>query len=65
MISVGKVDLPWREGITVADLLRELDDTKRYPAARVNGETVLNADFHKTIIPDGSKIYLIPMMAGG
>ena len=65
MIKVGNKYVGWREGMTMAQLLADLGDERRYPAARVNGETILSADFQKTFIPDDAEVYLLPMMAGG
>ncbi len=65
MIKVGEVKRPWSEGMTVADLLAELDDGSTYAVVRVNEEYVSRPNFGKTPIPDGAQIYLIPMIAGG
>ena len=65
MIKVKGRDFPWRAGMTVGDLLRDLNDSYPYAVVRINGKHVSRPDFEKTPIPDGSEIYLIPMVAGG
>jgi thiamine biosynthesis protein ThiS len=65
MIKVGKKDVPWRAGMTVADLLKDLGDPYQYAVVRVNDKTVSSPDFHKAQIPDDSEVFLIPMIAGG
>jgi sulfur carrier protein ThiS len=65
MIKVGKKDLPWREGMTVSDLLKDLGDPYPYAVVRVNDKTVSKPNFCKTQIPDNSEVFLIPMIAGG
>ncbi|MBW1976700.1 MAG: sulfur carrier protein ThiS [Deltaproteobacteria bacterium] len=65
MIKVGKKIIPWREGMSVADLLNDLKDPYAYPVVKVNGKLVSRIDFEKTLIPDNSEVYLIPMVAGG
>ncbi len=65
MITVGDEKRPWSEGMTVADLLADLDDGDTYAVVRVDDEYISRPNFGKTRIPDGAQIYLIPMIAGG
>jgi thiamine biosynthesis protein ThiS len=65
MIRVKGKELPWREGMTVADLLRELNDPYPYAAVRIDGHVISRHNFEKTSIPDGTEIFLIPMISGG
>lgn len=65
MIKVGDREIPWREGMTVADLIRALDDPYPYAVVRINGKTVSRPNFEKTLVPDQSEVFLIPMVAGG
>ncbi len=65
MIKVGKKDLPWREGMTVADLLKDLGDSFPYEVVRINEKTVSKPNFDKTLVPDNSEVFLIPMITGG
>jgi sulfur carrier protein ThiS len=65
MVRAGDVEFPWQEGMTVSDILHQLDDGYPYPVARVNGRLVSRPDFHRATIPDGSEVFLIPLIAGG
>jgi thiamine biosynthesis protein ThiS len=65
MIKVSGKDLAWREGMTVADLLRELDDAHPYAVVRINNTYVSRPNFENTMVPDGSEVFLIPLLAGG
>jgi thiamine biosynthesis protein ThiS len=65
MIRVRGKERPWREGMTVADLLKELNDPYPYAVVRIDGRVISMPHFEKTVIPDGAEIFLIPMIAGG
>jgi thiamine biosynthesis protein ThiS len=65
MIRVRGKEYPWREGMTVADLLKELNDPYSYAVVRIDGRVVSRPNFEKTAIPDGAEVFLIPMIAGG
>jgi sulfur carrier protein len=65
MIKVSGKKRAWHEGMTVADLLKELDDTHRYAVVRINETYVSRPKFEETTIPDGSEVFLVPMIAGG
>ncbi|MFO7739123.1 MAG: sulfur carrier protein ThiS [Desulfatiglandaceae bacterium] len=65
MIKVKGKDFAWREGMSVADLLTELNDAYPYAVVRVNNTLVSRPDFDRTLVPDNSEIFLIPMIAGG
>ena len=65
MITIGDQKRPWSEGMTVADLLADIEDEGQYAVVRVNEDYVSRPNFGKTLIPDGAQIHLIPMIAGG
>jgi thiamine biosynthesis protein ThiS len=65
MITVNGKKAPWREGMTVADLLKDLDDSYTYILVRINDKQVSRPHFDKTLIPDNSEVFLVPMVAGG
>ncbi|MBN2125110.1 MAG: sulfur carrier protein ThiS [Deltaproteobacteria bacterium] len=65
MIRVKGKQIPWREGMTVADLLRELKDPYPYAVVRINDRTVSGPNFEKTLVPDHSEVFPIPLVAGG
>lgn len=65
MIRVRGKEHPWRKGMTIADLLRELDDPYPYAVVRMDGQVISRPNFEKTAIPDGAEILPVPMIAGG
>ncbi len=65
MIHVGDKQVTWREGLTVEKLLEALDKGDFYAVVRVNGKLVSRPKFARTPVPDGSRVELIPMVAGG
>jgi thiamine biosynthesis protein ThiS len=66
MITVGdQMQIPWRAGMTVQDLLGQVPEGHDCAAVRVNGRVVARPRFDDTPVPDGAQIYLVPMIVGG
>ena len=65
MVRIGGKEIAWREGVTVADLLKELGDPYPYAVARIGDRLVSRPDFDKATVPDGSEIFLLPLVSGG
>lgn len=65
MIEVDEKPLPWSENMTMASLLKTLENVEFCAVARLNGRLVSSPKFAETIIPDNSKIQLLPLVAGG
>lgn len=65
MISVDGKNFPWQEGMTVADLIKKLEDQYHYVVVRVNNKYISKPNFEKTLIPDNAQVHLMPMIAGG
>ena len=65
MITVSGKKFAWREGMTIADLLDDLQDPHSYAVVRINEIYVTRPNFETTTVPDGSEVFLIPMVAGG
>lgn len=65
MIQVADKQIAWREGMTVSDLLNELEDPEPYAVVRINSQYVTRPNFEHTLVPDDSEVFLIPMIAGG
>lgn len=65
MIRVDGKERPWREGMTIAELLRELNNSHSYAVVRVNDKHISRPYFEKTQIPDHSEVFLISLIAGG
>jgi sulfur carrier protein ThiS len=65
MVRIGDKEFPWREGLTVSDLLKEIGDPYPYAVARIGDSVVSRPDFDKTVVPRNSEVFLIPMIVGG
>ena len=65
MLEVNDEKVPWREGMTVTDLLNGLEDAHPYAVVRINDKYVSKPHFDDYEIPDNAEIYLIPMVVGG
>jgi len=65
MIKVADHTIKWREGMTISDLLSEINDPHPYAVVRINETYISRPNFDKTTIPDDAQVYLIPMVAGG
>ncbi len=65
MIRVNGKPWPWKEGMTVSDLLETMENTRFCAVVRINETTVSKPHFAKTRIPDNAEVFLIPMIAGG
>jgi thiamine biosynthesis protein ThiS len=65
MIKVADHTIAWHEGMTVSDLLSEINDPYPYAVVRINETYVSRPNFDGTTIPDEAEVYLIPMVAGG
>lgn len=65
MIRVADREHPWRPGLTLADLLAEIDAPETVPVVRIGEQYVSRPNFARTPVPDGVEVFLIPMIAGG
>jgi thiamine biosynthesis protein ThiS len=65
MIEVNGCKVAWYEGMTISELLGEIDDTHHYPVVRIGDKYVSRPNFDKTTVPDNSEVFLISMIAGG
>lgn len=65
MIEVDEKQVPWSENLTMASLLEALDNVEFCSVVRLNGRLVSSPKFAETIIPDNSKIQLLPLVSGG
>lgn len=65
MIHVGAQDIAWQEGLTLASLLSRLKDGHIYAVVKLDGKLVSRPHFKSTPVPDGARVLLIPMIAGG
>jgi len=65
VVKVSDKTVNWHAGMTVSELLNEIDDPHPYAVVRINENYVSRPNFDKTTIPDDSEVFLIPMIVGG
>ncbi len=66
MIRVNdKFEVQWKPGMTIRDLLRELNFTFPRLVISVNGEIVLRDRWDTFTLKDGDEVKVIHMTAGG
>jgi thiamine biosynthesis protein ThiS len=65
MIKINGKEHSWYEGMTIKDLLKNLNNSHRYAVVRINEKHISRPYFEKTLVPDNSEVFLIPMIAGG
>ncbi len=64
-VNNGKFDLEWREGMTVADLLRACHFTSPKIVVRVNGVTVQTPAYEMHALHDGDEVQVLHLIGGG
>jgi thiamine biosynthesis protein ThiS len=65
MIRINGKEHFWYQGMTIKDLLQNLNNSHRYAVVRINEKHISRPYFEKTLVPDNSEVFLIPMVAGG
>jgi thiamine biosynthesis protein ThiS len=65
MIKINGKEYSWYEGMTLKDLLENLDNSHLYAVVRINENHISRPCFEKTPVPDNAEVFLIPMIAGG
>lgn len=66
MIRVNdKWDIPWHEGMTVADVLAACSFTHRHVAVSINSQLVPPTEHERRPVADGDRVQVIHILAGG
>ena len=65
MILVNGERMEWREGLTVAEILKIRNYIFRMLVIQVNGELVKRGTYDKAVVPDGANVEVIHMISGG
>ncbi|MBU0971138.1 MAG: MoaD/ThiS family protein [Proteobacteria bacterium] len=65
MIEVDGKKMQWSEGMTIASVLEQVEDSRFCSVVRLNGRLVSSPKFSETRIPDNSILQLLPLVAGG
>jgi len=65
MIRVDDTPMEWKDGMSLADLLEQIEDTGFVSVVRLNGRLVSSPQFAQTRIQDNAVVQLLPLVAGG
>ena len=65
MIQVDDKPMEWEDGMTLATLLSQIEDSRFVSVVRLNGKLVSSPRFDHTPVPDNAVIQLLPLVAGG
>ncbi|MDO5114455.1 MAG: sulfur carrier protein ThiS [Synergistaceae bacterium] len=65
MITVNGELSPWREGLTVQQLLDEKNFTFKMLAVWIGDNVVDKSRYSEAIIPDGAEVQVIHNISGG
>lgn len=66
MITVNSANIEWHDGMTVEDVLRAMNYNFNMLAIWLNGEPISGmGDYSGVPVPDGSKMQVIHLFAGG
>ena len=65
MLKVNNKEHPFREGMTIKDLMDEKGFVFHRIIVKLNGKVVENADHAHTFLQDGDDLHAIHVFAGG
>lgn len=66
MIRVNdKYEVPWREGMTVRDILKACKFTFPLVIVSINGEIVPRTEYDTRRIPDNAEVKVMHLISGG
>jgi len=65
VITVNGNSVAWRKGMTVGDVLREMNYNFTLLIIRVNGELVKREDWGIFVVPDGAVVDVMHLISGG
>lgn len=65
MIQVDDAPMQWEEGMTVTDVLAQVEDSRFVSVVRLNGKLVSSPKFDTTKVPENAVVRLLPLVAGG
>ena len=57
--------MEWQEDMTVASLIKKLENTDFVSVVRLNGKQVSSPRFNQTPVPDNAVFRRLPLVAGG
>ncbi len=65
MITVNGEGMDWRDGMTIADILKARNYIFSMIAVFINGELIKRGTYEKAVVPDGADVQVIHMISGG
>jgi sulfur carrier protein len=65
LLKVNGDPHPWREGLTVSDLLKEKSFTFPMKVVSVNKVLVAKADYAKVVLAQGDEVEVVHLTGGG
>lgn len=65
MITVNGTPMDWRDGLTVAEILKLRNYIFRMIAVQIDGELIARNAYDKTVVPDEADVQVIHMISGG
>lgn len=65
MITVRGEQVPWREGLTIEQVLDSAGFRGRLVYVRVNRRRVSPPEWRSFLIPDGAEVEIMPVVLGG
>ena len=65
MITVNGDPFEWKDGLTVADIIRLKNFIFPMLIVQLNGQLVRRPAFATTAVPDNADVQIIHMMSGG
>ena len=65
LIEVNEKQVQWSENMTIASLLKTLDNVEFCSVVRLNGKLISSPKFAETIIEDNAKMQMLPLVSGG
>jgi len=64
-ITVNGKKFPWHPGLTVEEILKELDEKFPIVVVKVNGKPILKKEHSTLKIPDNAEVNTVDIIAGG
>ncbi len=65
MITVNGVETPWRPGLTIEEILKNIEDEFSIVVVKVDGKTIQKNQHPTFKVPDGASVITIDVIAGG
>jgi|Deesub1362A_J573_1020465.scaffolds.fasta_scaffold11159_3 thiamine biosynthesis protein ThiS len=65
MIEVNGEHIPWKEGMTIQDVLETCRYTYPMVIIKVNGKIIKRAQYETYKVKDGDVVQVIHLMSGG